>query len=284
MRNRVLVWCARLLVPPVAALALVAQTTPAAACRAVNPNTGLSQRFSPNQGVTFTIGAGTQTESPYRGVHGAIAIASNTPDPDPNQLTDRHIAVSINEGQKDPQNPTTGRPLLSNIGWQMGMLQQLPSGTKIWSHSATIFFEGLDKVSDYRATYGAAQTQGNYEDSWAGTSPTGRYEYMGWYQLGTTWYQAGYAEFELQYGDANSEAEATDASAQGSLDTACLQLSSGTSNLHEHGSPSALLVLTDTWHDWTSSYPVDFGLDNNAPYTYSNVSAPNFDHDRVGGP
>lgn len=174
-------WIARLMFLPIAATGLLWQATPAMACRAIAPGQTQSQSYSPQGSLTtFTVGAGTQTES-YRGIHGAIAVASNTPDPDPNQLTDRHINVSINTGQASAIHP--GGTLLSQMAWQMAMLQELPSGTKTWAHSPTIFFEGLDNVGDFRTTYGAAATQGSYEVSWAGTSPTGRYEYKGWYQL-----------------------------------------------------------------------------------------------------
>ena len=173
--------------------------------------------------------------------------------------------------------------VLSNVGWAMGMLQELPSGASTWSHSPTIFFEGLDNVGDYRATYGAAETLGEYEVSWAGTSPTGRQEFMAWFKRAGTWFQAGYAEFDTDQADANAQAEATDASFGGTQNTGCLWLSSSATNLHEEGSPTALLVLTDVWHDWTSAFVTGVGQDNNNPYIYQNVSAPNWDHTRVGG-
>jgi len=256
-------------------LTSVLQTTPAAACRANG------SPWSPSAPPIFVIGAGTASES-YRGIHGGIAIAAGTPDPDPNQLTDRHIAVSMNVLQANAQH--VPHFLISQMGWQMGMLQELPSGTKTWAHSPTIFFEGLDNVGDYRTTYGAAETFGSYEVSWGGTSPTGRTQYNAFFERAGVWYQAGYTEFDNLYAEANAQAEATDASAQGTQNTACLQLSSSSANLHEHGVPSALLLLTDTWHDWTNAYPTLDGADNGMPYVYQNVSFPNFDHDRVGGP
>ncbi|OLC11458.1 MAG: hypothetical protein AUH44_02380 [Chloroflexi bacterium 13_1_40CM_68_15] len=171
--------------------------------------------------------------------------------------------------------------ILSQVGWQMGLLVQLPSGVNTWSHAPTVFFEGLDNVADYRATYGPAETQGRYEVSWGGVSPTGRYKYIAWFMRAGNWNQAGYAELDNQYSDANAVGEASDTI---DLTATCIRLSSSSSNLHELGSPVALFLLTNGWYDWTSGFATTGGLDNGRPYSYTNYSAPNYDHLGVGGP
>jgi hypothetical protein len=250
---------------------LVLQTTPASACRFGTIRT-------PAGFGAFVIGQSTVSES-YRGIDGAIGIVSGTQTPDPSHTNGYHINASISNQQANSQH--SGLAILSQMGWQLGMLQQLPSGVNTWADTPTIFFEGLDNVGDYRATYGAALNPGRYEVSWGGTSPTGRYKYIGWFVIGGTWYQAGYAELDNLYSDSNAFGEASDTANAGD---ACIRLTPDTNSYHEHGSPDPLLVLTDTWHDWSSAYPAVGASDNGNPYKYHQLAAPNWDHDGVGGP
>lgn len=250
---------------------LLLQETPASACRS-----GIIR--TPAGFGAFVIGQATASES-YRGIHGSISIVPGTQTPDLAHSNGYHINVTISNQQANSIH--SGGAILAQIGWQMGMLQLLPSGVNTWADTPTIFFEGLDNVGDYRATFGAATSPGDYEVSWGGASPTGRNKYIGWYQIGGTWYQAGFAELDNANSDSNSVGEASDTTNAG--DT-CIQLTPSTSTYHEHGSPSPLLLLTDVWHDWSSAFPALGAVDNGNPYKYYNLSAPNFDHDGVGGP
>jgi hypothetical protein len=232
--------------------------------------------YTPAGLVNFVIGHGTATES-YRGVDGGVAVGSGTQDPDPTETNGFHISSAISAQQYNTLH--WGNHISSQIGWQMGKLQQLPSGVNTWGHTPSVFFEGLDNVADYRAVYGAAETLGRYEVSWGGVSPTGRHKYIAWFQRGGVWYQAGYAELDNQYSDMNAIGEASD-----NVNGACIRLSASATVLNEVGAPVALVVLTDIWRAWNSAIATLESLDNGQPYKYWNYSAPNFDHIGVGGP
>lgn len=261
---------ARILVIVGASASLVlSQTTPAAACFFGGTRT-------PVGGPNFVIGHGTASES-YRGIHGGVSPGAGTADPDPSEANGFHISSAISAQEANSMH--FGGAINSQIGWQMGKLQELPSGVNTWGHTPTVFFEGLDNVQDYRAVYGAAEALGRYEVSWGGISPTGRHKYIGWYQRSGTWFQAGYSELDNQNADMNAVGEASD-----NVGGPCIRLSASATVLNEVGTPDALLVLTDTWHDWSSAYPTLGALDNGNPYKYTNYSAPNFNHIGVGGP
>ena len=249
----------------VVVIATLVSSTPAYACRA----SGIV--YTP-AGGNFGVGQFTQTES-YRGVHGGISVGSAAAPPN---VDSYHISVQIANSQNSPGSQFG--ETWSQIGWQMGVLQRLPSGQILYNTAATIYFEGIDNVENFRDAYGAAETLGRYEVSWGGVSPTGRSKYIAWFQRGGTWFQAGFAELDNEQTAASAFGEVTDTVNQ--QDT-CLRLSS-LGAVHEVGSPDQLLVLTAGWIAWTTAVPTGFSPDNGFPYDYTNFG--NFDHFTVSGP
>lgn len=223
---------------------------------------------TPDNGTAWRVGQQALPDS-YRGIHGGISWASGTPVP----ISGQHINVTI--GSK------WNNTYWSQIGWQMGDLVRLPSGALVQTTSPTVYFEGIDAVADYRDVYGAAESLGRYEVSEGGA--IGAYwKYIAWFQRAGVWYQAGYAELNGQYTQQDAWGEATDLDRL-PPDYTCVQLSANTSTRHELGSPDALLLLTDVWHDWTTAYPMTADPDN-AVNVYKYTSWSSYDHFDVGGP
>jgi hypothetical protein len=241
----------------------LANTTPALACRS-------GQIWTPTAG-NFTVGQGTASES-YRGIHGGIGIVPSTAPPN---VDDYHISVQISSSQSS-SGPQT--EIWSQVGWQMGVLQRLPSFQNVYSSSPTVYFEGIDNIENFRDTFGAAETLGRYEVGEAGLTPNSKWKYISWFQRAGVWYQAGYSELDSQYSISNAFGEASDTII---LDDPCLRLSN-VGFAHELGSPDALLVLGSVWVTWTTAIPTVLGGDNNRPYDYANFGS--FDHFTVSGP
>lgn len=241
---------------------------PALACR-----TSGGIVYFPASGPNFEVGQFTTAQG-YRGVHAGISVGSSSAPPN---ADDYHISVQISSSQSS-QGSQFGE-IWSQVGWQMGILQRLPSGSRVYSSSATVYFEGIDNVESYRDTYGAAETLGRYEVSEGGISPTGRWKYIAWFQRAGVWYQAGYSELDAQLTQESAFGEASDTINQ--QDT-CLQLSAAGAS-HEVGSPDQLLVLqSGSWIAWTTAVSTGFSPDNGLPYDYANFG--NYDHFTVSGP
>ncbi len=217
----------------VAVVAFVTQglTTPAAACYRTGPPFLPQDERVPFNGSDFLIGQDT-LDANTRGIHGGIAIAPGTPNPDPSHSSARNkIGVMISAKELSPIN---GRGIWSEVGWQMGYLLRLPPGQippDVYSDSPTIFFEGIDNVADFRDTFGAADTLGEYEVSWAGAIGS-RWKYNAWYKQGGSWFIAGYAELDGEMTIANAQGEASDVP-----DGRCLALSASNTTLLARGPP-----------------------------------------------
>lgn len=124
--------------------------TPAFACR-----TG-GQVYFASDGANFGVGQFTTAYS-YRGVHGGISVGNSSAPPD---IDDYHISVQIASSQPSPGSQFGA--IWSQVGWQMGNLVRLPSGARVYSSSATIYFEGIDNVENYGLPYDYANF-GNYD-------------------------------------------------------------------------------------------------------------------------
>lgn len=250
-----------------------ALAAPALACYAAGPPFHPQSERTPYNFVDFLIGQDTGTAI-TRGIHGGISFASGTPDPDPFNSTRRNkIGVMLQAKQVSPVN---GRDTWSGVGWEMGYLLTLPSPSRdVWSHAPTVFFEGIDNVSDYRDVFGAAEALGEYEVSWAGGIGS-RWKYNSWYKRSGAWYIAGYAELDAEYTIATAQGEASDVDGE----ARCLALSASNAAFHELGSPVALQLLTDTWRGWTSAFPRSLFPDNSRPYVVVDWT---WDHFGVGG-
>ena len=238
-----------------------------------------------NSGTAYRVGQQALPEN-YRGIHGAISWTNYpgtnpyppNPDPNHNPATKYHINVVM--GAKHDAGGLN--QYWSQIGWAMGYAQSYAGGVHDeWLDAPTVLFEAVDTISTYRATYGTVgATSGTYEVS-EGGQIGGYWKYIGWYNKGAGWFQSGYAELTTQYTQEDVWGEAVDTG----VATPCLKLTwvTGRTNpAHEMGSPSALLLLTDIWHDWTAAYP-SYALPDNTATTFYGFRSYANDHVEVWG-